>query len=94
MEELRDNANYLPDLGYSTVTLSKKESELWQQQTMAVYVQVHIKMHLYFSNELALNAKKTLLTNVVNIIKAKNANRKVPGDDWSLYGKCVGTVTE
>lgn len=27
-------------------------------------------------------------------IKAKNANRKVSGDDWSRYGKCVGTVTE
>jgi hypothetical protein len=28
MEELRGNANYLPDLGYTTLTLDKKESEL------------------------------------------------------------------
>lgn len=27
-------------------------------------------------------------------IKAKNANRKVSSDDWSCYGKCIGTVTE
>lgn len=93
MEELRGNANYLPDLGHSTVTLAKEESELWQENEGG-YVQVHIKTHLYFSDELALNAKKTLLTNVENIIKAKNANRKVSGDDWSRYGKCVGTVTE
>lgn len=26
--------------------------------------------------------------------KAKKANRKVSSDDWSRYGKCVGTVTE
>lgn len=87
MEELRGNANYLPDLGYSTVTLAKEESELWQQKTKAGYVQAHIKTHLYFSDEPALNAKKTLLSNVENIIKAKNANQKVSRDDWSCYGK-------
>lgn len=26
--------------------------------------------------------------------QAKNANRKVSGDDWSRYGKCISTVTE
>lgn len=55
MVELRGNGNYLPEWGYSTLTLAKEESELWQQKTKTGNVQVHVKTHLYFSNELALN---------------------------------------
>ena len=91
-DALRGNANYLSDWGYATVTLSKDEDEVWKKRTESGSVDVRLKTHLYFSDDLALQAKKALLLKVDEIIKAKNARRSVSAEDWSRFRNCVCNI--
>ena len=94
MNELRGNGHYVPELGYSALSLPKEESELWQRNIPGGQEKAYIKTHLYFSDDLALNAKKALLTKVDNIIKLKNDKRPVPIDDWARFSKCVSALEQ
>lgn len=92
MGELRGNANYLPDWGYATLTLPKEEDEVWQKRSKLGQLTVRVHTHLYYSDDLALRAKKTLLSNVDDIVKDKNAGKQVKAETWSKYGGCVANV--
>ena len=81
MNELRGNANYLPDWGYATLTLPKEEDEVWQKRTELGQVTVRVHTHLYYSDDLSLRAKKTLLSNVDELVKDKTAGKKVRAEN-------------
>lgn len=57
-------------------------------------VSMCVKQGLYKRKNSALNAKKTLLTNVDSFLKAKNAGRRVSPEDWGRFGKCVSEVKQ
>ena len=92
MNELRGNANYLPDWGYSTLTLSKEEDEVWEQKTTLTQQTVRVHTHLYYSADLALRAKKTLLTKLDEIIGNKSLGKQVKAETWTKYGSCAANV--
>ena len=54
---------------------------------------MRVHTHLYYSDDLALRAKKTLLSNVDDIVKAKKAGKQVKAETWSKYGGCVANVS-
>lgn len=92
MRELRGNANYLPAWGYAALTLPREEDEIWQKRTKTGCETVRVHTHLYYSDDLALQAKKTLLTNVDDILESKKAGRQIRPEIWSKYGSCVANV--
>ncbi len=87
--ELQSHIHYSTKFDCSAIVV---KGELWQQRTESGCVTVKVNTHLYYSDELALNEKRSVLANVEEILEAKIENRKVDPKQWADYGRLICNI--
>lgn len=87
-DELKSHLHYVPGFDCSAVM----ETEPWQQKTESGQIVVHVKTHLYYSDQQALDDKRRLLANADELLEAKQKNRKVDPKQWADYGKLICNI--